>query len=215
MVAFVDEELVEPLLLVDQVQLVAEQDGIAVEDDADLVRMRIALDAWRRAELRRRGAAGESLPDVLVVVGEEEIDAPSLHERGDRAPAGEAAAPDRQPVMLEGVEGAQREIGRVLGQHNDIDETSALVVEGEEPADDLEGRALLQQVSLASALELGVGGDALVLEDRVLFLEVEERAGRDADDDGKIRRQIPVHEILRNVKRRLRAKTRRPRSSRR
>ena len=87
--------------------------------------------------------------------------------------------------MVDGVEDPQAGVGAVAAHDDDLHQSG--FVQGVEPQKGLhqgEGGTLGQDIPLVADLVVLVCGESLGLEDAVLSLQVKERPGADADDQG-------------------------------
>ena len=165
----------ESLRLVHTLGFVGKEHGVTIERDPHFVRMRIFIPRLRVDE-RRRKADVERRLDVGDIGGKKKIGLQWMQIRERRAAAREYAALDAERRTAHRTEHTQSRHRIVARQDDDLDPLVAVGVEFEEllhqPERDTRFRRLLEPIELHLHVSLVVRR----LEDRVLFLEVEERA---------------------------------------
>jgi hypothetical protein len=110
----------------------------------------------------------------MCFIGKEQVNIPSEDERPQRTAAREAAGLYCESMLLDRVEGSERQIRRVLGQQHYFYVGLLIgLVQAQQPFDHLEARALADSSILPFELQLRIGPHAFVHETGVLFLKVE------------------------------------------
>ncbi len=167
----------------DALGVVAEDDRIAVEGDAQLLARQ--LRRLRRQDRRRGDPRGQRTPHVLDVGREEQVGTEWMRVVRGRRAVGERGAHDLEPVVLDRVEDAQAGVGRIARQQDDLDARRLRRerVEAQQLLHERKRDARREQVVLVRDLVARIGIEALVLEQRVAVAEVEQRARRDRDDE--------------------------------
>jgi len=149
----------------------------------------------REEHLTRRVALLHRLADVDGVRGQEQRHVERLHEPVRRAALHEDRSGDAQPVRGDRPHDPTAGVGIVAGQHHHLDRRvvrRAQVVEGEQPPDEPERHPGGQLVVDVLLLVPAVGLLALAPKHGVGFGQVEQRAGRNAEDQ-------PVLQVVRHV----------------
>ena len=177
-------ELVDAAGLEDLFRAVVGEHAVEVEGHAELVVVFVVVEL-----AVQHIARGESAPDgvahVGLVAGEEERDVVGVDVVHGMSVGEERRARDVEAVMVDAAEHAVPGVRVVVAEEDDLDRLRVReeFVELQEPPDERERDAGLQDRVLVFALILPVGGKAFAAVDLVGDVQAEQRAGRHGDHE--------------------------------
>jgi hypoxanthine phosphoribosyltransferase len=133
-VALVGLKGVKSMGLIDPLGLIGEQHRVTVKGDADLMRVGIGGSRRVRVDLRRRHTGLECRAHVRQMRGEKQVGMKRPQIAPRRLTAGEAAALDRQTIMLRRTKHAHARDRVVARQDHHLDPLSVVGVERQQLA---------------------------------------------------------------------------------
>ena len=178
----------ESLFPIDPLRLVRKEHGVPVEGDADLARFPGGIYGGIGADQSSGEPGSEGFPHVRFVGGEEEIRAEGGEIRRDGSSPDEGRAADIEPVVVDRVEDPETGVRAVAGDDDDLGQITAVHVQVVQGFHKRKGGPGAQDLVFVLHLIGGIGVESLLLVDPVFFFEIEQRAGRDPDDELVIQR---------------------------
>ena len=163
---------VEPVLLVNTLRFVTENNGIAVKRDAQLSALTTGSAAGQYG--CRRIAFSQGLADVFRVGRQQQIYAKSGHILVWACAIGESCPLNFEPVMLDRIENPQTRIGAVPGHQDDFDTRVIyfILVQCEQLLDQRKGNARFQVYVLVRDLVFGISFKTLRIIQLVTFAKI-------------------------------------------
>ena len=182
--AFVPLEGVQALRLIHPLGLVAEQHGVAVKGNAHLVRVCFAGMGRVRVNLGRRHTGIERGAYIAQVGAEKQVGMQRFEVAPGRLAAGEAAALDRQAVMLRRAEHPHARDRVVARQNNHLHRLAATapgwpLVEGQQLFHQRKRHAGAGRLLQPLQLQCHVGPVVTLLKHLVFLLKIKQGARRD------------------------------------